>query len=102
MVVGDDLEEEWIRVDVCVSGSALAAGVDLVVYRPAEGAGRSKSRRLRLGGKQEGDVRCFLVSLATRTTSFQILVWLLTSTSSEAVFQNLCPSYSQVSFYLSL
>lgn len=92
----------WICVDVCVSGSALAAGVDLVVYRPAAGAGRSKSRRLRLGDKQAGDVRCFLVSLATRTTSFQILLWLLTSTLSEAVFQNQSPSYSYVPSYLSL
>ena len=27
--------------------------VDYVVYRPAEGAGQEKSRRLRLGGKQK-------------------------------------------------
>ena len=33
MVVGNELEEGWYRVDVCVSGTALAAGVDLVVYR---------------------------------------------------------------------
>jgi hypothetical protein len=26
---------------------------DLIVYRPAEGAGQSESRRLRLGGKQK-------------------------------------------------
>ncbi len=94
MVVGDDLEEEWIRVDVCVSGSALAAGVDLVVYRPAEGAGRSKSRRLRLGGKQEGEVRCFIIILATITTSFQISVWLLIWALSGLEPQNQCPSYS--------
>ena len=94
MVVGDDLEEEWIRVDVCVSGSALAAGVDLVVYRPAEGAGRSKSRRLRLGGKQEGEVRGFIIILATRTTSFQISVWLLIWALSGLEPQNQCPSYS--------
>ena len=91
MVVGDDLEKGWICVDVCVSGSALAAGVDLVVYRPAAGAGRSKSRRLRLGGKRANEVGCFLVTLLTRTTSFPISVWCLTSTSSEAEFQNQSP-----------
>jgi hypothetical protein len=32
--------------------------VDLVVYRPAGGAGRNESRRLRLGGKQRSRLRC--------------------------------------------
>ena len=94
MVVGDELEEGWICVDVCVSGTVPAAGVDLVVYRPAEGAGKSKSRRLRLGGKQEGDVKCFLVSLATRTTSFQISVWRLIWVLSGLEHHNQSPSYS--------
>ena len=104
MVVGDDLEEEWINVDVIFQSrkSESRNNVDFIVYRPAEGAGRGKSRRLRLGGKQAGDVRYFLVTVGTRTTSFQTLASRLISILSAAAPQTLPPLCSQASSCLSL